>query len=91
MDEAKRIGKLLVDQKSAACVQFWEVGSMFVWEGEFKAVKEVAMCIKTFESKLQEIEDLISNNHSYSVPEIAAVDIKRIYRPYKEWMQQIIL
>ena len=66
MDEAKRIAKLLIDHKTAACVQFWEVGSMYTWKGEFKAVREVALLMKTFEPKLPEIEELISANHSYS-------------------------
>ena len=90
MDEAKRIAKLLIDHKTAACVQFWEVGSMYTWKGEFKAVREVALLMKTFEPKLPEIEELISANHSYSTPEVAAVDVRRISRPYKEWMQEVI-
>ncbi|MFH1769319.1 MAG: divalent-cation tolerance protein CutA [Parcubacteria group bacterium] len=88
VDEAKRLSKLIIDKKLAACVNFWPVGSMYKWEGEFKAVSETMMSIKTFESKRQEVEDLISVKHTYSSPMIAGVDIRRINRPYKEWMTQ---
>jgi len=90
MEEAKKIAKLLVDRKLAACVEFWEVGSMYTWKGEFKAVRETMLAIKTFEQKLPDIEKLISENHSYAVPQIAAVEVKRINRPYKEWMQEVM-
>ena len=90
MEEARKLAQLIIDQRLAACVQFHEVGSMYTWKGELKAVKETLMVIKTLESKLQHIEDVISANHSYSVPEIAAVDVRRINRPYKEWMQEVM-
>lgn len=89
-DEAKRLGKEIVEKKLAACVNFWPIGSMYTWKGEFKAVSEVMMSIKTFESKRQDVEDFIAKDHKYSAPLIAGVDIRRINRSYKEWMTQVM-
>ncbi len=90
MEEAKRLGKLIIDKKMAACVDFWPVESMYMWEGKMTDASQIMMMITTFESKLQDVDDLISQNHSYSVPLIAGVDVRRISRPYKEWMNEQI-
>lgn len=90
MDEAKRLGKMIVEQKLASCVDFWPVGSMYYWKNEFKAVSQAMLMITSLETKLQGIEDLLAKNHSYSVPLTAGVDVRRINRPYKEWMAQTL-
>ncbi|MEE8131564.1 MAG: divalent-cation tolerance protein CutA [Candidatus Paceibacterota bacterium] len=89
-DEAKKIGKMIIEKKLAGCVNIWPVNSIYFWKNELKEDQEAVLLIKTIEAKLQEIEDLISQNHSYSVPCIASIDIRRINRPYKEWLAQCI-
>lgn len=89
-DEARKIGNLIIAKKLAACVNIWPIESIYPWKGEVRHDDESALLIKTIEAKLQEIEDLIQSNHSYSVPCIATIDIKRINRPYKEWLAQCI-
>ena len=89
-NEAKTLGKLIIENKMGACVDFWPVNSMYNWENSLKEVSQVIMMITTFESKLEEVNDFISKHHSYSVPLIAGIDIRRINRAYKEWMMQEI-
>ncbi|HDH31655.1 MAG TPA: divalent-cation tolerance protein CutA [Candidatus Wolfebacteria bacterium] len=89
-DEAKKIGKMIIEKKLAGCVNIWPINSMYFWKNEFKEEEETVLLIKTIEARLQEIEDLIQGSHSYSVPCIATIDIKRINRPYKEWLAQCI-
>ncbi len=88
--EAEDLGKLIVEKKMGACVHSWPIRSMYRWEGEFKNVEEIMMVIVTFESKLEDVNDLISKHHSYSTPMIAGVDVRRINRAYKEWMTEEI-
>ena len=90
IDEAKKIGKMVVEKKLAACVNIWPINSIYFWENELKENGEAVLLIKTIEVKLQAIEDLIQSNHSYSIPCIAVIDIRRINRPYKEWMARYI-
>lgn len=90
-EEAKRLGKLILDKKLGACVDYWPIGSMYQWEGSLKHVSQVMLSIATFENKLEDVNDLISNHHSYSVPMIAGVDVRRINRAYREWMMQEIV
>ena len=85
-DEAKSLGKLIIDNKLGVCVDFWPVNSMYNWKNKFVEASQFMMMVSTFESKLESVNDLISKHHSYSVPLIAGVDVRRINRAYKEWM-----
>jgi uncharacterized protein involved in tolerance to divalent cations len=48
------------------------------------------LLVTTFEAKLEEVNEIISLHHTYSVPLIAGVDVRRINHPYKEWMTEVI-
>ncbi|MCC7160353.1 divalent-cation tolerance protein CutA [Candidatus Nomurabacteria bacterium] len=89
-EEARLLGKLIIDKKIGACVDYWSIDSIYNWEGEGKQVSQTMLVITTLESKLEEVNDLISKHHSYSTPLIAGVDIRRMNRAYKEWMTQKI-
>jgi len=89
--EARKLGDLIIKKKMGACVDFWPTQACFNWKGSFKCVPQVMLLIATFEQKLEEVNELISKNHSYSIPMIAGVDVRRINRPYKEWMMQEVV
>lgn len=90
LEEARRISKLIVEKRIAACVNMWPIESCYTWEGALKCESEHALLIKTNESKVQDIEDIIQENHSYSTPVVATVDVRRVNRAYKEWMSGTI-
>jgi len=90
VDEAKSLGSLIIEKKMASCVDFWSISSCYNWEGSMKCVEQAMLLITTFESKIEEINKIISENHSYSIPLIAGVDVRRINHPYKEWMMKVI-
>jgi uncharacterized protein involved in tolerance to divalent cations len=48
------------------------------------------LLVTTLEAKLDPVTQLINDNHSYSVPLIAGVDIRRMNHDYKEWMTKEI-
>lgn len=89
-EEAEKLGTTILDNKLGACVDYWPIHTMYNWEGKREHHKEVMITITTFERKLDDLTDLISQNHSYSTPMIAGLDVRRINRPYKEWMMQEI-
>ena len=84
--EAKSLSKLIIDKKMGVCVDYWRVNSMYNWKNETKEISQVMILITTLENKLEDINEFISNNHSYSIPLIAGLDVRRINRAYKEWM-----
>jgi len=90
IDEAKKLGLLIMDKKIAACVDFWPVTSCYSFEGEFQYVEQAMLLITTFEAKMEDVNKIIYENHTHSVPLIAGVDVRRINHPYKEWMSEVI-
>ncbi|HEU0085519.1 MAG TPA: divalent-cation tolerance protein CutA [Candidatus Paceibacterota bacterium] len=86
--EAERLGELIISQKLGACVDWWPVSSMYNWEGKLQKMSEVMIIISTLESQIETVNDLISSEHTYSIPLIAGVDVRRINRAYKEWMTE---
>jgi periplasmic divalent cation tolerance protein len=90
MDEAENLGSLIVNKKIAACVDFWPIKSCYSWKDAFQCVDQAMLLVTTFEAKLEDVNQIISDNHTYSAPMIAGVDVRRINHPYKEWMMEVI-
>jgi len=90
MEEAQSLGTLIINKKIAACVDFWPIFSCFNWKGVFQRVSQAMLLVTTFEAKLEDVNQIISDNHNYSIPLIAGVDVRRINHPYKEWMTESI-
>ena len=86
--EAKLLGKMIIDQKMGACVDYWPIHSIFNNERGFKELPQTMVMITTIESKIEEVNDFMSHHHSYSIPLVAGLDIHRINRAYKEWMAE---
>ncbi len=89
-NEAKLLGKLIIEKKLGVSIDYWPIDSIYNWEGNIKEVSQMMLMITTLESKLEEVNDLVSKHHSYSTPIIAGVDVRRINRAYKEWMTKNI-
>ncbi|MFA5931810.1 MAG: divalent cation tolerance protein CutA [Candidatus Paceibacterota bacterium] len=88
--EAQLLGKLIIEKKLGVSIDYWPIDSIYNWEGNIKEVSQMMLMITTLESKLEEVNDLVSKHHSYSTPIIAGVDVRRINRAYKEWMTKNI-
>ena len=90
-EEAEKLGKLILQRKIGACIDYWPIRSMYRWEGKLKELDETMMLITTFEPKIETVTDLISKHHSYSTPLIGTVDVRRINRAYKEWVTEEVV
>lgn len=88
--EAKKLGKLIIERHLASCVNIWPIGSIYFWEEKLTEDTEAVLLIKTSESKIAEIEQLLVENHVYATPFIGSIDVRRINREYKEWMSTVI-
>lgn len=86
LEEAKKIGRELIVKRIAGCVNIDPITSIFREKEEIKEAEEVAMIVKTIDSKVQEAEELIRKLHSYEKPCIASFALHRLNREYKEWL-----
>lgn len=90
MEEAKVLAEVIISKKIGACVDYWPISSCYNWQGSLSTVTHAMLLVTTFESKLEEVNQIISESHTYSTPLIAGVDVRRINHPYKEWMMEVI-
>ena len=85
-DEAKRIGKELVERKLAGCVNITPIESIYREDGATREVEEAALLVKTIDAKVQQVEDTVRELHSYEVPCIASFSLHRLNHEYKNWL-----
>jgi periplasmic divalent cation tolerance protein len=91
LQEAGSLADKIVNARLAACVQVLpQMTSVYMWEGKVQKEPEHLLLIKTLPEKWNELQDLIAKEHSYSVPEIAAVEAERVSGPYAEWLMSVL-
>jgi periplasmic divalent cation tolerance protein len=89
MNEAKKIGKALVSNRLAACVNIIDnMHSMYWWEGEIQNDNEVILIAKTRESLVPELIDKVKSMHSYDCPCIVSLPILDGNKAFLEWIAQ---
>jgi periplasmic divalent cation tolerance protein len=87
-DEAERIGRTVVEERLAACVNIFEpMRSIYHWKGAVESATEVAAILKTTETQADALIDRIAGLHSYDVPCIVTWPIDRILEPYADWIE----
>jgi periplasmic divalent cation tolerance protein len=86
IDEAKKIAKILIEKKLAACVQISDIESLYVWNEELCNDNEKLVSIKTKKKNFEKIQRKIKENHSYDLPEIIAIDIENASEEYKKYI-----
>jgi len=87
-EEAQNIAKSLINAKLAACVHMSKINSFYNWENKFCEDKEYLLTIKTKKGNYKKIERKIKENHSYDVPEIIALPIKKLDNNYKTFINE---
>lgn len=90
--EARKIARVLVERRLAACVN--EVGtaviSVYRWKGKVTRAKEFLLVIKTTKKRFPALREAIGELHSYEVPEIIALPIAEGSRAYLDWMAESV-
>ena len=87
-EEAERIGRTLVEERLAACVNLLPgVTSVYRWREEMETAEEVLLAIKTTAVRLEELEAAVRRLHSYEVPEFVVVHPEAMGKAYLEWME----
>ena len=88
-DEARSIGRTLVESRLAACVNIVEsITSFYWWNGEIQEDNEAAIIAKTKESLVQELIETVKAMHSYSCPCIVCLPIVAGNPPFLAWVEE---
>ena len=90
-DEAERIGRTVVEEKLAACINILApCRSVYRWQGAVETAEEVPAILKTDESKAGALVERIVGLHSYENPCVAVWPIDRLPRLYAEWIEESV-
>jgi len=85
--EAKKIGRTLVENRLAACVNILNtIESLFWWEGEVQEAREAAFIAKTTEILVPELIAAVKKHHSYDCPCIVTLDIEAGNPDFLKWI-----
>jgi periplasmic divalent cation tolerance protein len=83
---AKKLAKILLNEKLVACIQFQSISSIYYWQGKVENSKEILVNIKTKSDFFKKISKIIKKNHSYETPQIIAKKIDFLSEDYAKWL-----
>ncbi len=87
LEEAKKIGRRLLENRLAACVNIIKsVESMFWWEGRVQEATETVLIAKSTRQRLPELIASVKKDHSYECPCIVALDIEAGNPDFLKWI-----
>jgi periplasmic divalent cation tolerance protein len=90
-DEAERIGRQMVEQRLAACVNILGASrSIYRWKGEVETADEVAAIFKTTDDKADALMTNVAGLHSYDVPCITVWPIDKLLGNYADWVEESV-
>ena len=90
-ETGRRLARLLVEGRLAACVQIVDpILSVYRWQGEVKEEAEVLLLAKSSQDQLPRIGELLTREHPYELPELAAVPITGGSPEYLKWLQDCL-
>lgn len=87
-EEAKKIAKILIQDKLAACIQLKDIESLYNWDGKLCCERETLLSIKTKKELFSKVKSKILELHSYDTPEIIELDISNISEDYLKFIKE---
>lgn len=88
-DEARGIGRALLEARIAACINILPVmHSMYWWEGVIQEEREVVLVAKTTGALVGKATERIKELHSYDCPCVVAIPIEDGNQDFIRWIEQ---
>ncbi|MCX8198366.1 MAG: divalent-cation tolerance protein CutA [Candidatus Micrarchaeota archaeon] len=86
--QAEKIAKKLVEARLAACASFWQIESVFFWEGRMRKEREWLLEIKCSGKIYPKLSSALRKLHPYSLPQIIAFVPKKASADFSSWVRQ---
>ena len=89
-DEAQTIAKTLLEHRLIACANIFPVSSLYIWKGNLEEASEYAAFLKTEKRKVSETIEEVKRLHSYEVPDIVEIPLEEGFRPFFQWISEVV-
>ncbi len=89
-EEGERIGRALLDERLAACVNITPVRSAYWWQGRVEEAGETLLIVKTVDRLIDTLVGRVRALHSYTVPEVIALPIVAGNPDYLRWIEESV-
>ncbi|HUG45165.1 MAG TPA: divalent-cation tolerance protein CutA [Sphingomicrobium sp.] len=90
-EEAERIGRIVVGERLAACINiFSPCRSIYRWQERIETAREVPAILKTNSAQADRLIDRIAALHSYDLPCIAVWPVEKLLAGYGEWVEDVV-
>jgi periplasmic divalent cation tolerance protein len=88
-DQAKQIGKVLVEERLAACINILTpMTSLYWWNGKIQEDQETVLIAKTRESLVATLTARVKALHTYDCPCIVSFPLEKGSEEYFQWLQK---
>lgn len=85
--EAKRVGRIVVEKRLAACVNILPgMLSHYWWKGKIERAEEAVMFIKTRAGLTDFVRAAVREFHSYETPAIIVLPVEDVDPDYHRWI-----
>jgi len=89
-DEAHRIGRALVEEQLAGCVNvLGPIRSVYRWQGTVEEAEEHLLVVKARAADLPALSARVRALHSYDVPEVLALPVVAGSEDYLAWLASV--
>jgi periplasmic divalent cation tolerance protein len=85
--EAKKIGKVLLQERLAACINIFDkMHSMYWWNGKIEAANETVLIANTTRKTFPGLSLKVKSLHSHSIPCILQIPVSNGIPEYVDWL-----
>ena len=89
VDDAKMIGRELVEARLAACVNIIPaMTALYEWQGELQEASEAVMLIKTRKGRQKEALRRAKKLHPYDTPALLVIDPAEVDQDFADWIAE---
>ncbi len=87
-DEAKKIGRALVEERLAACANIIDgMDSVYWWQGKLTEDRETVLIAKTRAELVPALTERVKALHSYTLPCVVALPLVGGNPAYMGWLE----
>jgi periplasmic divalent cation tolerance protein len=87
IEEARRIGRSVVEERLAACANVIDgMTSIYWWQGEVQEAREAVLILKTTTERLAALTARVEALHSYDIPCIEALPVTAGSAAFLDWI-----